>query len=687
MKIHLLAIAALGALLPTPALFAQTVVDLTQYQTDIRSQGNRTTCITFSAVAAIEARYKRQGLTLDLSEEFVNYLAKMFWLHPDWSQLQAGGPDARESQLGAWGGGDGAGMLEWLTRGMRAPRQTYMDYQPNNYPLPYPSSSPHWDSQRNADDWNLDPANLPRTALLAPAYYSGLGYHSIAQPNSPAAIEAVLRQGYEVVWDFSVLGDRSGPIWHTSNAGGGGGHSMLIVGYDRSAANSNDHYFIVKNSWGRTTNPGGYTYIGYDYIQYGYKAAYITGAVTNGQPWPELKLLGRRTICFDGWRGTLDIFHLPGIAQMWLDRSAGGVTDRRVGIFYETNGNVRRVNGELDGTTLRFWYKSQPNENMRWDEQRETPTLGSEFIYSVVDQYGGELAGVSHNNPGSTLNPGFGGYARVPSSITAFDRFLDPVPPSTTNVPEQYLGSWRLQTAGHSIDVRFSHRDDNQLPVVLQPIYAGLVGNVRLSSTTTLPVVARIPRSSPRSFLLSFYHPTYGTVSLSGYMLTWQQGVVAGDADVASSTQEGFYMVREGGFLTGSTTTFGSSCGPANSQPWHTVEGLPELANLLSFSLHGGAANALTIFTMGLSNSRSNGVNLPRSLNAFGMTGCYQYVDPMVSLIAVANSLGGARVQQMFSHPALLGAHVYSQFYEYRPGANQLGLIATNAANVLLGGF
>ena len=90
-------------------------VNLSAYQTPLRNQGSRGTCITFAALAALEAAYYRAGYgKLDLSEEFLNHFGKMFWLHPKWNEIVAKGEDGLESQIGAYGGGSAAEYFRCL---------------------------------------------------------------------------------------------------------------------------------------------------------------------------------------------------------------------------------------------------------------------------------------------------------------------------------------------------------------------------------------------------------------------------------------------------------------------------------------------------------------------------------------------------------------------------------------------
>lgn len=682
----LLLILAAGLALTAPQrLSAQNVVDHTAFQTPHRDQGGRTTCITFAAVAALEARYRRMGQNIDLSEEFVNYLRKVFWLHPSWFDIQTGGADECENQLGASGGGSGIGVLEWLTRGLAAPLESYLPYRTTDYSLPYAASHSHWDSQYNTNTWNLDPANLPRTALKAPGYYYGTGFQRIHQPTDAATLEAVLAAGFEIVWDFHVSGDRSGSVWHASSAGSIGGHSMLIIGFDKSSSNPNDHYFICKNSWDPTGLPNDWTHIGYDYIQYGYNAAYVTGAAANPRPWPQLQMLGRRNIRYDGWPGTLDIYHLPGVNQMNLDQLANGVTDRRVGTFYDHNGVAHRVNGYAYGTTLQFWIKKNGARNMRWDEQRETPTLGRNYIYRIVNSGTGEMAGRHHDNAGLTPSPAYGGYARMPSSMLANDGDLQPAVPGSPNTPEQWLGSWQLRTGDRICTVRFTHRDDSLLSTQEQLTYAALAGNVRVSNATTTPIVMRVTKSSPRTISLSYTDPRYGLIAIDGWQLTWQRGVAAGFATVDQSPYEAFYMVRRGNFTEGNKTSFGSSCGPVNGSPYHLVQGHAELGQQLWFDAVNLDYNDVAVLAIGLSNTASGGGPLPQPLDGIGMPGCSLFVDPVLLEVDVADSQGLAYRRLTFSQPGLLGQRLYSQWFVLKPGANAAGILASNAFDVEMG--
>jgi hypothetical protein len=145
----------------------------------------------------------------------------MTWLHPKWNEVLAKGEDGQETQVAAFGGGDGVQNLERLANGLRVPPGAAMPYHPRNYTAtdhPYLANNfntPFW-NQHRSDDFNLDERFLPRAALSQPLYYAVKRYSRVSG-NDPAAIEEVLASGKEVVWDFRLArAQPSGPgpaIW------------------------------------------------------------------------------------------------------------------------------------------------------------------------------------------------------------------------------------------------------------------------------------------------------------------------------------------------------------------------------------------------------------------------------------------------------------------------------------------
>jgi hypothetical protein len=681
--------AVCAAVLGLAPLAAQTRVDLSVWQTPLKNQGSRNTCVTFSAVAALEAAYARAGQPgLDLSEEFQNYVGKLFWLHPRWNEVTSA--SQTENQVAAFGGGGGTGHVRWLAQGMRVPTELDLPYRPSGYDLgAHPNwNDPHWQVQRNVDDFNLDRAHLPRAALTAPRYYRATGFAMLGDARSAAAIESALRSSREVVWDFDVRGDRSGPIWRSSAwRPSAGAHSMLIVGYDRSSADPNQHHFICKNSWGPTGNAGGFTLIGYDYLQYGYSAATITGVATP-EPWPQLGFVGRWNLCFDGWRGTLDINHLPGIAQLWLDEAGANAADRRVGVFYDTNGSAFRVNGRVQGDKLEFWFKGQ-HANMRWDDLRESTTgVGRGFSYSLVDGDSVEMAGWHQDNPGLIPNPAYGGYARQPTRVLGTDGFLSPnFDPATPVDVLQYLGSWDLQFAGISARISFERRDDTLVPAALRGVWAGLASNIIEGGASRI-VTAMVHLGNPRSLDLAFRLNDGRAVTMDCWMLSRQRGVFAGAATVGfQGSTEGVYGVRVADHVAGSLNTFGTGCGGASGVLRQTATGTPSVGARLYYHLGSAPANAAGVLNFGLSDRiTSAGLPLPFELSPLGAPGCWFLTESALANGVVTDAGGRRTVAVEFRSTSMIGMAVFTQFILFDSPANALGLTFSNGVRTRLGG-
>ena len=380
----------LAVLCISSALFAQTPtrVDLRARQTPFRDQGGRRTCTTFCSIAALEAAYKRANYgNLDLSEEFLNYMTKMFWL----SNSTPSNTLQRDNQA-SWGaGGSGPDLLGMLS-GTPIPVETAMPYQKFGYAAPNRSNAAFWALQKNVNDWGLDPRNLPRGALRASRYY-GVRTFAKTAGNNTASIEAILASGREVVWGFqpngnivthrnySSTGTKTNPaVWRTSSKRANDSHCMLIVGYDRSR-----QYFICKNHWAKSgRSADGFSYISYSYLRsYGSTANYITSILTPKSR-PELAFIGRYNIAFDGHRGTLDITHMPGAMQWRFNRDGVKQVDRRIGTFFDAKGKAFRVNGSISGRRIVFWFKST-RPAMTFDEQRGTTAGGRRFVYYLAN--------------------------------------------------------------------------------------------------------------------------------------------------------------------------------------------------------------------------------------------------------------------------------------------------------------
>lgn len=554
---------------------ATTRVDLRSNQTEgepiasesisaptLRNQGARTTCITFAATAALEAAYKREGYgNLDLSEEFINYFGKVNWLHPDWPAIEAQGANFCEGQMGFTGGGGSVGWLRHLATRFYSVEETYMPYVDiNSYGfgtegvgLEGPAwNDPFWDVQKNANDFNLDPANYTRDGSPDPRdateFYSIDDMVTLCSLDSRVAdttcgslsaadFEAVLDDGYEVAIDFTVAGDRSGAIWQfDADDTTGGGHAMLLVGYDRT--DPDNPYFIAKNSWGPTSGGAGgdcgedgYTCISYGYLQYVYEAGYIV-SVNPPEHWNAFTFLGRWDLSFDGHQGTLDIYHVPGAMENIFDIESSRFThytDRRLGTYFDDSGTAYRVNGTISDDRIEF-YIDPSNPNMRWDLFE-----GRHFTYYRFSEDSDAMAGFHTDPDGST----WAGYAR-----RSFDGSGFLAPPSTDAemTPDDFLGEWEVNHDGVLYDLILDEVNA-WTHIVGGEEYAQLTGTTtRVGSGIDHDIIALVPLDEPARIQFEVMTEAGGTPVLYGKRLSWEDGVFAGRH---TGTETGFYAKRK----------------------------------------------------------------------------------------------------------------------------------------------
>lgn len=365
------------------------VVDLRPYQTGVRNQGARGSCYIHATVAAMEAAYKRAGYgDLDLAENFSDYVARMMYLETcqfdgQFTTRIMRNPTAWERESGMPIFEKMSGTVDSLVGcepvgTLAIPLEVEMPFTDAMFDSGGRSETDlYWVKQYNVSTHLLDEARLPRSALQAPFYYKvkRVEFLPKADATNPAAIERVLASGKEVIWDFRNAGDSSGPMWrYNGPAGDVSAHRMLIVGYDRR--DPNNPFFIVKNSWGHpAANPpdDDFTYMSYDYLQYGEWASWLEVEVPTVMP--GLSFVGRWKVEFGPNQGTLDIYHLPGLMQQlfehneYKDEHGQTIKDRRIGTFYR-NGDPDqpfRVNGSFNGDRLQAWIDFH-NPTPRWDQ-------------------------------------------------------------------------------------------------------------------------------------------------------------------------------------------------------------------------------------------------------------------------------------------------------------------------------
>ncbi len=361
------------------AIVQPNIVDLRPNQTPIKDQGSRGSCTYFGATAALEAAYKKAGYgDVNLSEEFWAMMGKALYLHPGWPEILAGGANYRENQFA---GTQGGGSVRWYPSGFRIATETDVAYRTTDY------APDNWASvnQKEANDFNF--SLLTRAVLQAPRYYGAS--HAVAftrgSLTSAAEFERVLSLGFEV--SIHRLG-----------------HNFILVGFDKSDPAS--PVFFVKNSYGPL---GGDPTVYCERLLYtdlftGIEVAEYLTDVVPPAAWPELAFLGRWNLTFDGHKGILDIYHLPGVGNLPLDVPA--TADHRIGVFYDPAGTAFRVNGTISGHRIEFRFDAA-HPNLPWDELR-----GRRFVYHLEPTLD-VMAGMHYDGDGSS----FGGYAKKGSPI------------------------------------------------------------------------------------------------------------------------------------------------------------------------------------------------------------------------------------------------------------------------------
>ncbi|MFZ5647431.1 MAG: hypothetical protein ACOY30_07400 [Bacillota bacterium] len=499
----------------------EATVDLRKWQTPIKDQEGRNTCVTHAVLAAMEAAYKRldpvRYSNIDLSEQYGHHLQKMVFL----ADSPPSKADLYENALGRWGFGGTLYSMTLFSRPYCVPEESLLpyvaggSYENTNEPGDNPRIDPADPKlkQKTIDDINLSTTDFPRSALEGATY--GIASYVVIPGDKLKDVsyyKAILASGYEVAFSMEVLTPDPSPgdsVWDPGTKHVGN-HAMLMVGYDEGR-----RVFILKNSWGfDNILEKGFTLLSYDWVTGGkiYEAGYITGVIENPQEYtrPEQKFLGRWKLDHDGWKGTLDINRLPGFFQKdWpRDTAKFGPADNRIGTYYHHDGNAYRVNGNISGNRIEF-YIDYDKPNLSYGELR-----GKRFIGYLFGRQPDLIAGMmaSEGQP-------YGFYATRSDYLQS-----SPAPGGGVN-PADFAGVWAMNHDGWKGSLTINSVD---------PKTNAINASYKSHNGKTLPVKGYI--TGNRSIQMDISFDSGPPQPFSGHIYTWEKGLMSG-----STTQGGGY--------------------------------------------------------------------------------------------------------------------------------------------------
>ncbi|MCA8954344.1 MAG: hypothetical protein KDE27_32855 [Planctomycetes bacterium] len=134
----------------------------------------------------------------------------------------------------------------------------------------------------------------------------------------------------------------------------------------------------------------------------------------------------------------------------------------------------------------------------------------------------------------------------------------------------------------------------------------------------------------------------------------------------------------------GTSTVFGAGC-PGSAGTPALDAAAPRIGVPVVVTVTNVPAAAVTSVVFGISDTIWGGVPLPRSLAAFGMPGCTQFIS---AEIAVSGLAAGGSFQYALGlppDPAFVGTSFFSQAIVADAAANQGGAVVTNAVRCELG--
>lgn len=351
------------------------------------NQGDRDTCSSFAAAAALSAAYYRlKGVKVLLSQNFLHHLVKSGSYNDTPYYLY-------ENQSSIWGGNNITDAFK-IIKNYGAPSEVYAPYQfgnqLNDIRLRLGIGEMNWSqnpqlnriSQMSVDTFEYSEEHIPLLSRLMAHYRAKEAWFwRGALAKDTLKIESALRSGIEVVIGLSLQWKEVPQKAKTFNFDptSRGGHMMLIVGYDKTdAANP---YFLVKNSYG-----DGIVRMHYDVLlkNENPEIGYIQSVHDVGNNHPT-RWFGQWNMKHDRWIGKLFIRRAYEMAQ---DRYSGYL---RIGEYQHQNGQRYCAYGQWDATSKKLMMKinfDKPILNswydVKWDNAQPTVRVLAKDVCSPV---------------------------------------------------------------------------------------------------------------------------------------------------------------------------------------------------------------------------------------------------------------------------------------------------------------
>jgi hypothetical protein len=127
----------------------------------------------------------------------------------------------------------------------------------------------------------------------------------------------------------------------------------------------------------------------------------------------------------------------------------------------------------------------------------------------------------------------------------------------------------------------------------------------------------------------------------------------------------------------------GHNCpGTGGTAPLLGITGVPTPGAQPTFWLSNAPPNGIAIAAYGFDNEPP----FPVNLTPFGATGCVQYFPLVLLEPVLTNGLGiGQHALPLSSSPSVVGNIILGQYFVLDPGANALGITASNYGRMLIG--